>query len=156
MKTKIFTLFLALLASIGTMFAERVKIDDLYYNLDASSQTAVVTSELAYNPYWNTHITVANIPSSVTYNEVEYSVTSIGEYAFGECTDLTSVTISNSVISIGRSAFEGCSGLATLTIPNSVTNIGRSVFKGCTGLTSMTIPKSITSLGFLFSKVALV
>ena len=52
------------------------------------------------------------------------SVTSIGQYAFRECSSLTSVTIPNSVTSIGRFAFSGCSGLTSVTIPNSVTRIG--------------------------------
>ena len=43
MKKKIFTFFLALVASVGTIFAwdyERVQIGDLYYNLDDTNQTA--------------------------------------------------------------------------------------------------------------------
>lgn len=39
------------------------------------------------------------------------SVTSIGEYAFGYCRDLTSITIPNSITNIGKSAFHGCTGL---------------------------------------------
>ena len=75
------------------------------------------------------------------------SVTSIGDYAFRDCSGLTSVTIPNSVTSIGNSAFEDCSGLASVTIPNSVTSIGYDAFSGCSGLTSVTIPNSVTSIG---------
>ena len=42
------------------------------------------------------------------------SVTSIGDYAFTDCSGLTSVTIGNSVTSIGYDAFRGCSGLTKL------------------------------------------
>ncbi len=139
MKQKLFTLLLAVAASVGTMFAwdyERVQIGDLYYNLDATSQTAEVTSQNSSYPYWSTSITTANIPSSVTYNSVSYSVTSIGEYAFLGCSSLTSVTIPNSVTSIGGSAFYKCTGLTSVTIGNSVTSIGNDAFFGCTGLTS--------------------
>ncbi|MBO7074763.1 MAG: leucine-rich repeat protein [Bacteroidales bacterium] len=113
------------------------------------------------------------IPSSVTYNKVDYNVTSIGYHAFylcdgftGSltipnsvtsiengafcwCSALTSLTIPNSVISIGNSAFRGCSGLTgSLTIPNSVTSIGNNAFRECSGLTgSLTIPNSVTSIG---------
>ncbi len=64
------------------------------------------------------------------------SVTSIGEWAFGGCRGLTSVTIPNSVTSIGKSAFFYCSSLTSIEIPNSVTSIGDGAFSGCSGLTS--------------------
>ena len=41
-KKKIFTLLLAVAVSVGTMFAEKVKIGDLYYNLNATNKTAEV------------------------------------------------------------------------------------------------------------------
>ncbi len=75
------------------------------------------------------------------------SVTTISDYAFYGCTDLTSVTIPNSVSLIDDFAFGHCSGLTSITIPNSVTEIGDDAFNGCTGLTSITIPNSVTSLG---------
>ncbi len=75
------------------------------------------------------------------------SVTSIGDYAFYGCSDLTSITIPNSVTSIGYRAFYYCTGLTSVTIPNSVTSIGREAFYCCTGLTSLTIPNSVTSIG---------
>ncbi len=144
---KLFTLLLAVAASVGTMFAEKVQIGDLYYNLDATSQTAEVTSQNRSYPYWSTTITTAIIPASVEYNSVTYSVTSIGNWAFINCRHLTSVTIGNSVTSIGEYAFSGCSGLTSVTIPNSVTSIGEAAFSGCSGLTSVTIPNSVTSIG---------
>jgi hypothetical protein len=78
---------------------------------------------------------------------VPNSVTSIGDYAFGGCPYLTSVTIPNSVTSIGKQAFGGCPKLSSVTIPNSVTSIGDFAFEGCTSLTSITIPNSVTSIG---------
>ena len=58
-------------------------------------------------------------------------VTTIGEFAFNNCSTLTSVTIPNSVTEIGDYAFSGCSALTSVTIPNSVTKIGRGTFSGC-------------------------
>ena len=139
MKTKLFTLLLAVVASVGTILAwdyERVQIGDLYYNLDATNKTAEVTSQISSYPYWSTTITTANIPASVTYNSVTYNVTSVGSSAFNYCTGLTSITIPNSVTSIGDYAFYYCSGLTSVTIPNSVTSIGGGAFLYCSGLTS--------------------
>ena len=49
------------------------------------------------------------------------SVTSIGEYAFDGCSNLTSVTIGNSVTEIRDWTFSECSSLTSVIIPSSVT-----------------------------------
>ena len=72
---------------------------------------------------------------------------SIGDYAFKDCSSLTSITIPNGVTSIGRSAFSDCSSLASITIPNGVTSIGSNAFRGCKSITSITLPDSVTSIG---------
>ena len=87
------------------------------------------------------------IPSTVTYNGKQYTVTKIGTGAFRDCTGLTAVTLPNAMTSIGRNAFRDCTGLTTVTISNSVTSIGSYAFYGCTGLTEVTIPNAVTSIG---------
>ena len=79
---------------------------------------------------------------------VEEGVTSIGDYAFYECSSLKSISIPNSVANIGWYAFLGCSSLGNITIPQSVTSIGSGVFYECSSLTSINIPSSITSIGW--------
>ena len=74
------------------------------------------------------------------------NVTSIGYSAFYGCICLTSLTLPSSVTSIGSSAFEGCRSLTSLILPSSVTSIGSSAFSGCSGLTSLTLPSSVTSI----------
>ena len=121
------------------LLTEKVQIGDLYYNLNATDQTAEVTYELDWDRNNYAGLTSANIPASVTYSGTTYSVTSIGNYAFVYCSGLTSVTIPNSVTSIGEGAFAWCSSLTSVTIGNSVTSIGRSAFSGCSSLTSVYI-----------------
>ena len=88
-----------------------------------------------------------NIPSTVTISGKEFSVTSIWNSVFSDCSSLQSVTIPNSVTSIWDNAFRGCSNLMSITIPNSVKHIGNSVFRACTSLQSVTIPNSVTCIG---------
>ena len=95
----IFTLLLPLVANAD---AYNVKIDGIYYNLFDKDKTAEVTSSPNY--YSGEVI----IPETVTYNDSQYSVTSIGNEAFYGCSGLTSITIPNSVTNIGFNAFAGC------------------------------------------------
>ena len=84
--------------------------------------------------------------SSLTSVTIPSSVITIGEYAFYGCKSLTSVTIPSSVITIGEYAFSYCSSLTSVTIPSSVVSIGGSAFYGCSSLTSVEIPNSVTSI----------
>lgn len=132
----------AILLAGTNAFAEAVEIDGIWYNLITKAKAAEVTHKDGVY-----YTGVVNIPDNITYNEVDYSVTSIGEFAFSACDNLTSVTISNSVTSIGQEAFGYCPSLTSITIPESVTSIGDHAFTRCEGLTSVTIPNSVTSLG---------
>ena len=82
-----------------------------------------------------------------TSYDIPNSVTSIGAYAFSDCSSLTNITIPNSVTSIGNDAFDNCNRLTNITIPNSVTSIGNEAFCYCSRLTNITIPNSVTSIG---------
>ena len=78
---------------------------------------------------------------------VENGVTSIDEYAFEDCSNLSSITIPEGVTYIGEGAFYDCTSLSNITIPNSVTNINDYVFYGCTSLSSITIGDGVSSIG---------
>ena len=71
----------------------------------------------------------------------------IGEYAFHDCSGLTSLTLPAGITSISDCAFEGCSGLTSLTLPAGITSIGCRAFYWCSGLTNLTLPDGITSIG---------
>lgn len=85
------------------------------------------------------------IPSSVTYNEVDYKVTSIGKNAL-RGSNLTSITLPDSITTIENYAFRG-SNLTSITLPNSVTTIGDYAFSDCDSLTSIKFSDGVTSIG---------
>ena len=92
-------------------------------------------------------ITAAIIPEKVTYDGIEYAVTSIKEYAFAFHSNLASVVIPNSVTDIGDAAFANCTRLISVNISNSVTEIRGNAFMCCESLASIVIPNSVTYIG---------
>ena len=87
------------------------------------------------------------IPSSVTYETVTYTVTSIANSGFYMNEDITEVTIPNTVTSIGENAFVTCSKLTTITLPSTLTTIGNYAFFQCSSLASFSVPGSVTTIG---------
>ena len=147
MKTK--QLFLACLLAIvgsGTADAYDIDLNGLYYNITGENTVEVtyVESGDGNGDFFSGNI---NIPRRISTGGKTYTVTAIGDYAFYNCKNLTSVTIPEGVTSIGIQAFSGCYGLTSITIPSSVTSIGDWAFWNCSGLTSITIPSSVTSIG---------
>lgn len=156
MKSKLFSLFLSLVASVGMLYAECAKIGDLYYNLNASKKTAEVT----YQGYWGKNnypeLTAVEIPSSVSKDGITYNVTSIGQDAFNNCTNLKSVIIGNNVTSIGNWAFYNNTCLTSIIVGLGNTtydsrNNCNAIIKTSTntlviGCQSTIIPNSVTSI----------
>ena len=118
--------------------AHDFEVDGIYYNITSETNKTV---EVTYKgESYSTIIEYSGdivVPENVSYNDTLYSVVSIGNHAFYNCGDMTSIAIPNSVTSIGKSAFYKCSSLVSITIPNLVTSIGESAFRHCSGLTSI-------------------
>lgn len=74
-------------------------------------------------------------------------VTSIGEYAFSSCSNLTEIIIPNSIVSIGEYAFAGCKNLTNITISESVISIGSYAFFCCSALSKIIIPLNVVNMG---------
>lgn len=85
--------------------------------------------------------------TSLTSVVIPGSITYIGDGAFENCSGLTSVVISDGVRIIASAAFRQCSSLTRVVIPDGVTRIGASAFASCSGLTSIVIPESVISIG---------
>ncbi len=83
---------------------------------------------------------------AITEVRIPKSVTSIGEYAFAECPNLTKVVIKGSNF-IGRSAFRDCKALLTLKLPSNLESIDDFAFEGCTVLGTVKIPKGLKTIG---------
>ena len=116
------------------------------YSLDTSTGVLTIsgTGKMTDYSYYSSPFRYDTKIRAVT---IDYGVTSIGDFAFFNCTSLTSVTIPDSVTSIGYAAFKNCRSLTSVTIPNSVTIIWDQAFCFCKSLTSITIPNSVTSIG---------
>ena len=84
------------------------------------------------------------VDSNITSVIIPDSVTSIGEWAFGNCSSLTSVTIPDSVTTIGDNAFNGCSSLTSVIIGSGVTSMGYNCFVNCRNLASVTLKNGVT------------
>lgn len=125
-------------------------IDGIYYKLDKTNKTASVSRKFEDpNKKENAKVYIGsvNIPSQINYKGVDYTVTSIGTYAFIWCDQLTSVTLPHSLTSLEYGAFYDCTRLASIEIPNTVIQIGDFAFNDCKSLRSITIPNSVTDLG---------
>ncbi len=176
MKQKLLTLFLALAASVGTLFAQSGTCgDNLTWTL--SSGTLTISGSGAMTDYtYDAELNNVNTPwysyrSSITSVDISYSVTSIGEYAFYECSTLTSITIPNSITSIRANAFGGCSRLTSVHISDIAAwckisfgygggsldaiinanplNEAHNLFLNGTLVTDLVIPNNVTSIGRL-------
>lgn len=165
MKHKILSFLLTMLMSMAASVASAydAKIDGIYYNFDSSKNTATVTYEyFSLSTRWKSDYSGnVIIPESVTYNDVTYSVTSIGSSAFSGCTGLTSITIPESVTSVGEDAFKGCTELTAVHTSNlaawfgiSFANVSSNPLSNAHHLyvdgeevTEVSIPESITTIG---------
>lgn len=156
MKTKLFTFFLVLAASIGITKAAIVDGtcgDNLTWSLNTIDSTLTIEGNgdmymFSYDEETDSYITPwSSYSSYIAYAHFPDGLKSIGDGAFSGCNNLTSMIIPNGVTSIGDNAFWNCYSSTSVTIPNSVTSIGEGAFSVCTSLTSITLPNSITSIG---------
>ena len=109
-------------AGEGGVVGKSYEVDNINYYINKNYSVSAGSNG---NSYRN-----INIPNQVTINGKDYSVTSIGDYAFQNCKDILSVVIPNSVTTIGSYAFDECRNLSSIIIGTGVTSILSSAFNG--------------------------
>ena len=133
-----------IVAISGSVMAEIVKINGLYFSLGTT--TAQVVKDQSSDMSVYKAYTTVTIPASVTYSNYTYPVTSLGTSAFESCSNLQSVTLPTSITSINSDAFYGCTKLGSVNLEEGLTTIALRAFYNC-NLTSVTIPSTVTSVG---------
>ena len=116
--------------------------ENLKWTLDSDGKLTISgTGKMSNTAPWNSY------SASIKSVEILEGVTSIGAYAFQDCSGLTSIPLPSTVTNIGIRAFKGCSGLTSISLPEGVTSIGEQTFYDCSSLTSIPLPKGVTSIG---------
>lgn len=143
MKTKIFSLLSALILGVGSLFAQsgtcgayltwNIQDGILTISGEGNMTNYVYGGGYYYDAPW---LKYRENFSKVIIND---SVTSIGKWAFRDCSNIKSVIIGNGVTNIGGFAFYRCTGLTSFEVPNSIANVGSCAFFDCTNLTSVVI-----------------
>ena len=125
------------LAATGLLYTTGVsahdfEVDGIYYNImSEEDKTVEVTYQGDTGNSFKEYSGDVTIPEIVSYNSQNYSVIRVGNSAFTNNSDLTSVYIPNSVTSIGTYAFYNCYQMSSVVIPNGVTSIQQNAFSYC-------------------------
>ena len=132
-------LILTLLGSaICVQGAEDFRVDGIRYTVNGDEATVVGL----YGP-----IVDIEIPCFVTYDDITYTVTAVGNQAFAYRPDLVSVILGDSIKTIGNEVFMNSHNLVSVTLGNYMTTMGYGVFRFCYQLAEIIIPASVTSIG---------
>ena len=130
-------------------------VDGIAYLKHDDGTTVGVTSLEVENDYLGTFIypdlLEANIPETVTYDGVTYTVTAIENDAFSSSMSaaplpLKKVVIPNTVTTIGAAAFNLSQNIKSVTLGENVQTIGAWAFSGCSSLESIVLPDNLKSI----------
>lgn len=83
------------------------------------------------------------VPRRVSYQDTDYTVVEIGDYAF-DASEMTSTSLPSTIRRIGKYAYRNCKNLTSVSIPGSSENTGNWAFQGCTSLTDITIEDGVS------------
>ena len=102
--------------------------------VNAENKSVVIPNTVKYINPWFSYETGTSYVSGVTIGS---AVEEIGDYAFYQQPNISTLTLPNVLASIGAHSFEWCSRLTSVTIPASVMSIGNGAFANISGLTEM-------------------
>ena len=85
--------------------------------------------------------------SSIQSVKIGSGLTTISNYAFYSCKNLTEINLPKSLTSIGNSAFQNCSSLTSIKLPSKITRIENNTFYGCSSMTTAELPEALKSIG---------
>ena len=121
---------------------------DVSWELSAKTMALAISGTGAMADYASySSVPWTSVHGKITSATIAEGVTSIGSYAFYNCSSMATVSIPDGVTTIGGSAFYGCSNLANVTIPDGLTTIGGGAFYGCSSMATVNIPDGVTSIG---------
>ena len=129
--------------NVTILFAYDFESDNKYYNIINKNNVEITFKDTSYNSYLDKIIV---IPISVNYQGKEYKVVQIGEFAFTNCVNLTSVIIPESITKIGKSSFQNCENLDEITLPKSIEVIDKYAFALCKNIRKISIPPKVKSI----------
>ncbi|MCM1310536.1 MAG: leucine-rich repeat domain-containing protein [Bacteroides sp.] len=120
----------------------QTQIGSFYYDLNETDKTATLKRSDDYKS-----MTDIVLPSTVTDNGTTYTVTSIGQQAFQECTNLKTIQLPSTLKLIDQWAFYGCTGLTSIELPESLEELVTYAFQRCSGLESVKFNDALTTIG---------
>lgn len=100
---------------------------------------ALATLVISDNATLDGSFTARNAYANGTLETVKIGKGEIGDSAFSNCTNLTTVELGDGVTQIGTNAFIRCTQISSITIGSRVSSIGKNAFNGCTALTNANI-----------------
>lgn len=120
------------------------------YYITSNSMYLYIEGEELEHLVIPTSVTVipASLQKCLSLRKVTFhdGITEMKPYAFGYCTNITSVENFPAITSIPTGLFYSCSSLTSIGIPDGVTEIGTYAFSGCSSITEINIPESVTEI----------
>lgn len=113
--------------------------------VDKGNQQFCSANNVLYNKNMTRLIAASPKSLSGAFN-VPNTVSTISNYAFCCCNQLTYINIPSSVNNIASSAFAFCTRLETIVLPEGVTKIDAQLFWRCLSLKEVYIPSTVTSI----------
>ncbi len=153
----LFTIWVALSSQVA--LAASVVYGGVKFDVSEGDRTLVITDAKSVKD------SVVDIPSTIEYGGVKYTVTGIGEKAFYRNDSIKVVNLPEGLVSLGDYVFGHCSQLRSAHLPSSLSTMGEGVFYACSSLETanfekrgggLSVPKNafydcqaLTSLGSL-------